>query len=175
MIQNRLTNLQRNLLARETQQDRQQQGKRFLQFSLKENISGLVPLKDLYGTIKVSLKDILPVPQVAEHWLGITNYQGEAIWILDFLQLLDGHNWLRREPFALSGMIMLVKIEERIIGLLVEQIQGIEIYYEEDCLPIAEVDSNIQMMSFFKGYFLNNRHESSFLLDINRLISWLKI
>ena len=152
----------------------QLQGARFLQFSLKKGINGLVPLTELQGTIKIALRDILPVPQIAQYWLGITNWKGEAIWILDLAQLLGARNWCQREPIAISGMAMLIAIEDRTIGLLVEEIEGIKTYDSKHCLPVAEVNTTAKMKSLFKGYFLDSNSEPSMVLDINGLFYLLQ-
>ena len=151
-----------------------QEGERFLQFSLKKKVSGLVFLQDLRGTVEIALTDILPVPQVPEYWLGITNYQGEAVWILDLAQLVNDSHWLRKSPIVSSGMAMLINIEGKTIGLLVEQIQGIENYDPKSCLPIAEVNTNANTKSLFKGYFLSPKGEPSMLLDIDSLFYLLQ-
>lgn len=152
----------------------QQEGKRFLQFSLKKKVSGLVFLQDLLGTIEITLTDILPIPQVPEYWLGITNYQGEAVWILDLAQLVNDAHWLRKSPIVSSGMAMLISIEGKTIGLLVEQIQGIENYDLKSCLPIAEINTNARTKSLFKGYFLSSKGEPSMLLNIDSLFYLLQ-
>lgn len=163
-----------NFLLPEIKKLSQLQGARFLQFSLKKGINGLVPLTELQGTIKIALKDILPVPQIAQYWLGIANYKGEAIWILDLAQLLGAPNWCQRESVATMGMVMSIAIEERTIGLLVEEIAGIETYDSQNYLPVTQIDTTTKMKSLFKGYFLNSNSEPSMVLDINSLFYLLQ-
>ena len=166
--------LDSDLLLLKPDRKRQQQRERFLQFSLKEEINGLVSLGDLQGTIEIALTDILPVPQVAEYWLGISNWQGEAIWILDLAQLVGAPNWCRRESLSQSGMAMLITIENQTIGLLVEKVKGIEIYDLQHCLPIAEINTTAKMRSLFQGYFLDLNGKPSMLLDIKSLFYLLQ-
>jgi positive phototaxis protein PixI len=170
-----ISDLQANLLLLEQRKlQKQQQGERFLQFSLTGETNGLILLKELQGTTEISLTDILPVPDVAEFWLGISNWQGEAVWILDLAQLLGAPNWYRQTPVILSGMIMLIKIEQQSIGLLVREVQGIENYDAQDCLPITELDSTTKMRTLFQGYFLNSRGEASMVLSLNNLFYLLQ-
>lgn len=180
-----LSSLQSNLLLLEKRKFNSQQGERFLEFSLKAENNALIALKDLRGTIEISLREILPIPHVAEFWLGIINWQGEAVWILDLAQLLGAPNWYQKKPLITFGMIMLIEMEKQIIGLLVEKIQGIESYIPENCLPITDINfvsqkysassttevtlRVCQTKSLFKGYFLNNYNEPSMVLDINSL------
>lgn len=152
---------------------RQKEGEKFLQFSLQPGVNGLIPLADLQGTIEVTLQDILPVPQVAEFWLGIVNWQGEAIWIVDLAGLLGGSHWCRKESITASGMAILMEIEHHTIGLFVEQVKNIEIYDRQLCLPVADINS-AEMRSLLAGYFLDEHGEPSMLLDITSLMSILQ-
>lgn len=163
-----------NSLLPEIKKISQLQGERFLQFSLKKGINGLVPLAELQGTIEIALTDILPVPQIAQYWLGITNWKGEAIWILDLAQLLGAPNWCMKQSIATSGMAMLIAIDERTIGLLVEEIEGIKTYNSSHCLPVAKIKTTAKMKSLFQGYFLNSNSEPSMVLDINSLFYLLQ-
>jgi positive phototaxis protein PixI len=166
-----ISDLQTNLLLLEQRKlQKQQRGERFLQFSLTGEINGSILLKELQGTAEISLTEILPVPDVAEFWLGISNWQGEAIWILDLVQLLGSPNWYRRTPIIASAMILLIKIEQQTVGLLVKEVKGIENYDVQDCLPITEINSTTKMRSLFQGYFLDSRGEPSMVLNLNNLI-----
>ena len=158
-----------NLVTINPERERQQQGERFLQFSLRKEIKGLVSLADLQGTSEILLTNILPVPRVAEYWLGLTNWQGEAIWMLDIAQLVGATNWYRQNPVKKFGMAMLIGMESQTVGLLVENIWGIEVYDRKHCLPIAEINSTNEMRSLFPSYFLDRHGEPSMLLNIDSL------
>ena len=165
---------QNNFLLTKIPQISQQQGERFLQFSLKKELNGLIPLNKLQGTVEIALTDILPVPQIAQYWLGITNWKGEAIWILDLAQLLGAPNWCQQKSIATSGMAMLISIENHTIGLLVKEISGIQTYDPQSCLPIAEVNTTAKIQSLFDGYFLNSNNEPSMLLNTDNLLNVLQ-
>lgn len=152
-----------------------QEGQRFLRFSLQTEVDGLIPLIDLQGTIEVILQDILPVPQVPEIWLGIVNYQGEATWIIDLAGLLGASHWCRREVVPKSGLAMLIKIDKQIVGLLVEEIKGIETYDSQLCLPATDLSLSEKLKSLLKGYFLDSKHNSLMLLDIQNIVNILQV
>ena len=143
----------------------QKEGERFLQFSLQGGIKALIALADLHGTMKISLQDILPVPQVAEFWLGIINWQGEAIWIVDLGALMVASHWCNKDTILPSGMAILIEIEGNTIGLLVEQVNGIETYEPRLCLPMAEINYDARLKDLFKGYFLGDSGESYLVFD----------
>lgn len=147
----------------------QKEGERFLQFSLQGGINALIPLADLHGTMEVSLQEILPVPQVDQFWLGIINWQGEAIWIVDLGVLIGSSHWCQQDNILPSGTVILIAIEGNIIGLLVEEVNGIETYESQLCLPMTGLSPNPRWETVFKGYFLSDTGEPYLVFDTTSL------
>lgn len=147
-------------------------GERFLKFPLNERINSLLALSDLQGTIKVDVQEIFPVPDIAKAWLGITNWRGEAVWILDLAEFLGDVNWYSQPNLNLQGMAILIQVKHQTIGLLVKQIDTIESYRREELMPV--MDSMIgRQRKFFQGYFLNSQGEPLMLLNIASLTAAL--
>ncbi len=148
-------------------------GERFLKFPLNSEVNSLLSLLDLQGTINVRLKELLPVPHVAESWLGVMNWRGEAIWILDLASFLGGTHWFRQENVASQGMAILIKAKTQTIGLLVKQVNGIEYHEREKLLPMMELMILKEQQEFFQGYFLDSEGKPVMLLDVPNLITAL--
>ncbi|MDF5707262.1 MAG: chemotaxis protein CheW [Nostoc sp. S4] len=147
---------------------------RFLRFPLNGKVNGLLPLADLRGVIQVALTEILPVPQVAEFLLGIMNWRGEAIWILDLAGLLGATHWCRRENVCNSGMAMLVQVQNQTVGLLVEQVNTIEVYDPQERLAISASMLPARLGSFLQGYFVDSQGGPLMLLDTPVVIQALQ-
>jgi chemotaxis signal transduction protein len=147
---------------------------RFLRFPLNAKVHGLLPLADLRGVIQVALTEILPVPQVAEFLLGIMNWRGEAIWILDLAGLLGATHWCRRENVRNFGMAMLVQVQNQTVGLLVEQVNTIEVYDPQERLAISASMLPARLGSFLQGYFVDSQGSPLMLLDTHVVIQALQ-
>jgi len=155
--------------------DRQQQpdSQRFLKFPLSKRVNGLLPLTQLQGVVNVAIKNILPVPQVSEYLLGIMNWRGEAIWILDLARILGAKHWYRKEIISNSGTAMLFELEEQTVGLLVERVSTIETYdLEQQLKPASMLPERLR--PFLLGYFIDSTGSPLILLDINGVIAILK-
>ncbi|MEH1887618.1 chemotaxis protein CheW [Nostoc sp.] len=146
---------------------------RFLRFPLNGKVNGLLPLADLRGVIQVALTEILPVPQVAEFLLGIMNWRGEAIWILDLAALLGATHWCRQEGVRNSGMAMLVQVQNQTVGLLVEQVNTIEVHDPQERLEISTSMLPGRLGSFLQGYFVDSQGSPLMLLDTQVVIQAL--
>ena len=149
-------------------------GERYLLFPLNSQVTSLLPLSELQGTIDVVLKDILPVPHVGESWLGIINWRGEAIWILDLANFLGGSHWYRQKTTSSKGMAILIKVGTQTIGLLVKEVNTIESYPSDELLPVMESMIPKRQQQFFGGYFLDSKGQPLLVLNIPNLVKALK-
>lgn len=139
---------------------------RFLRFPLNSQIDCLLQLENLKGVINVKTETILPVPQVAEYWLGIINWRGEAIWILNLANLISDN--FNREQNIIPKMAVAMLVEDRhsTVGILVEQLSAIESYNLEEILPISSTMLTSKLCSFLQGYFLDSEQQPLMVLDI---------
>jgi len=148
-----------------------QNGDRFLQFNLNQEFNALLPLGELQGVIDVKIEDILPVPQVKEFWLGIFNWRGQAIWILDLANLIGANHWCKKSRIKDAGILILVRVEERIIGAIVEEVSTIAVLDPNLKLPLSESMMMENWGNFFTGYFLDRENKPLMLLDLEAIFS----
>jgi positive phototaxis protein PixI len=144
-------------------------GERFLGFSLGDRLNALIPLVDLQATIKISLEEILPVPQMKESLLGIINYRGKATWVLDLAHLMGGQHFHLQQAESPSGMGMLFEIESETVALLIDRVSTIETYNPTQLLPINDGMFSDRMRSFLSGYFMDGQQQSWVVVDIKQI------
>lgn len=56
---------------------------RFLEFRCPDGTLLLLPLKDTESVFKLSAGDILPIPHMPDSILGLYNYRGNLLWMVD--------------------------------------------------------------------------------------------
>jgi len=142
---------------------------RFLRFPLNSQIDCLVSLAELIGVIDINLTKILPVPQIEEYWLGIINWRGEAVWILDLAKVLGAKKWYEGEKPPKSAVAILVGQKDCTIGTIVQKANTIETYNIDELLPVSSATIE-QEIKFVRGYFLDDRKQPVILLDIKTTI-----
>jgi positive phototaxis protein PixI len=147
-----------------------QEDSRFLGFTINDDFNALIPLVDLQATIKISLTEILPVPQMKESLLGIINYAGKATWVVDLAHLLGGSHYLTQTPVRMTGMGMLFQIQNETVAILVQKVSTIETYNLDRCLPIGDAMFPDRMKSFLSGYFMDARQQSWVVVDLQKAI-----
>jgi positive phototaxis protein PixI len=153
-----------------SQTEPKQEDSRFLGFTINDDFNALIPLVDLQATIKISLTEILPVPQMKESLLGIVNYAGKATWVVDLAHLLGGSHYATQTPVRTSGMGMLFQIQSETVAILVQKVSTIETYNLDRCLPIGDAMFPDRMKSFLSGYFMDDRQQSWVVVDLKKAI-----
>jgi positive phototaxis protein PixI len=159
------------LLVRPTEISAETQ--RFLGLTIGDSLNALIPLVDLQATIKISLAEILPVPQMNDSLLGIINYSGKATWVVDLAHLMGGSCYLST-PKATTGMGLLFQVENETVALLIDRVGTIEIYDLDQCLPIGETMFTEQVRLFLSGYFIDAAKQSRVVVDLQQVIRFSK-
>jgi positive phototaxis protein PixI len=145
------------------------EGQRFLGFSLGDRLNALIPLVDLQATIKISLAEILPVPQMKDSLLGIINYRGKATWVLDLAHLMGAPHFHLQTAESATGMGMLFQIENETVALLIDRVNTIETYDPTQLSPISDGMFSDRMRSFLSGYFMDTHQQPWVVVDLQHV------
>ncbi|WP_310421838.1 chemotaxis protein CheW [Chamaesiphon sp. VAR_48_metabat_135_sub] len=154
--------------------DSSDESQRFLGFTIGNNLNALIPLVDLQATIKITLSEILPVPQMQDSLLGIINYGGKATWVVDLAHLMGGSSYLQTQDISTS-MGLLFRVQNEIVALSIDRVGTIETYKSEECLSIGEAMFTDRMRSFLAGYFIDESQQSRVVVDLDRVIHSLSV
>ena len=94
-----------------------------LRFPLGSEDSALIPLEQIREILSLDIAEILPVPEMPGCVLGIGNWRGEMLWLVD-LNHLVGYPPLTF--VASSPLAIVVQVNNQSVGLVVEQLNDIE-------------------------------------------------
>ncbi|OUL19980.1 chemotaxis protein CheW [Nostoc sp. RF31YmG] len=138
---------------------------KFLSFNLGTNDLAVIPLQHIAEVLQVSLTEICGVPQMPNCVLGIYNWRGEMLWLVDLEEML-GYPPLLQGPNLVSKMMAIVlENDGKYLGLLVHQLTDIEwLNTEQMKAPSAELFYPA-ISPFLEGYFINPDTGIVFNLD----------
>jgi positive phototaxis protein PixI len=109
-----------------------------LRFSLGLQDSALLPLEKITEIFKVESINILPVPETHQCVLGVCNWRGGLLWLID-LEHLVGYppllQQMQSEPLPL--IVMVIQMNDQLLGLGVRQVGEIERYELQKLQPAA--------------------------------------
>ncbi len=106
---------------------------RLLRFPLGSPDSALLPLEHIAEILRIDVVEILPVPEMPSCVLGIGNWRGKMLWLVD-LNHLVGYPPLTL-TVGVSPIAMVVQVNDQSVGLVVEKVNDIESHDLEKLHP----------------------------------------
>lgn len=136
---------------------------RLLRFPCWEE-SALLPLEQITEIIRLNVTEILPVPEMPSCVLGICNWRGEMLWLVDLNHLVGGTS------IALAATVtpvaMVIQVNEQAVGLVVSQVHDIELHDLQQLQPAVTGLFPSQLLPFVKGSLLGG---SGIVLDVTAI------
>lgn len=141
----------------------------FLRFNLLTGITALLPVEQLAAVLKIEAAKITAIPHLPSWVMGVYNWRGEVLWVVDTGHLLENLPWHQQATqFTHYNILLLEQTtletgEQQHLGLLVQQVEGIELLSLDGIQSPAAVSDSLA--PFLKGYWLNTAGEMLTLLD----------
>ncbi|HEY9642674.1 MAG TPA: chemotaxis protein CheW [Coleofasciculaceae cyanobacterium] len=108
---------------------------RLLRFSLDHQDSALLPLAQIAEILRLAIAEIVPIPDLP-HWvLGIYNWRGEMLWLIDFNALVGYPSIAQQQQRTTSVFGMVVQDQQQALGFIVPQVQDIELHDLQELQP----------------------------------------
>jgi positive phototaxis protein PixI len=152
----------------------------FLKFYLEPDTTGMLSLSQLTEVLTIPVNQILPIPHMNPSMMGVYNWRGEILWMVDLGHLV-GLTSLSKPNFKTSNyraMVLQLAFDNNTqeIGLVVDRIDDIEW-----CHPLAlespSTSINPKLIPFIRGYWIKPEPESESLVafDGNAIFNQLSV
>lgn len=141
----------------------------FLKFNLSSDMTGLLPVNQLAAVLKIESSKITAIPHLPGWVMGVYNWRGEVLWIVDIGLLLGGAYWHQQPQLSNQYDILLLEkksvktIERCFLGLWVRQVEGIEPLSLDDIQSPTDVSE--ALVPFLRGYWIDTAGNMLTLLD----------
>ncbi|MEH2350889.1 MAG: chemotaxis protein CheW [Nostoc sp.] len=143
---------------------------KFLSFNLGIRDTAVISLQHITEVLQVSLPEICGVPQMPSCVLGIYNWRGEMLWLVD-LEAMLGYPPISQGANLLSKMMAIVlENNGKYLGLLVRQLIDIEGLDTQQMKPPSAELFYPKISPFLQGYFINDSEDMIFHLDAITII-----
>lgn len=143
---------------------------KFLSFNLGVMDTAVISLQHITEVLQVSLPEICGVPEMPNSVLGIYNWRGEMLWLVD-LEAMLGYPPISQGANLLSIMMGIVlENKGKYLGLLVRQLIDIEWLDTKEMKPATSELFYPKSSPFLQGYFINDSDQMIFNLDAITII-----
>jgi chemotaxis signal transduction protein len=129
---------------------------RLLRVHLSLQDSALLPLKHTTEVIRVNGEDILPIPEMPDCVLGIYNWRGEMLWLIDVSHLMGLSPLSWRKQGMATPFVVVTESDEQALGLLVMQVEEVEFHSLENLQAPASGLLSPGLMPFVLGVLPNS-------------------
>jgi positive phototaxis protein PixI len=170
MAQQLLTN-SKDALSKDSllieENDRKQQ---FLQFKLLPDTNVLLPLAQMVEVLSIPLTQVVAIPELPEWIMGIYNWQGQILWLLDLGRLIG-----LPPIYGQATNYTVVAVKESStgmeLGLLVHRVEDIE-WVDPDLIESPpETETRVELLPFLQGFLFNIRDELMVVLSCDAIFA----
>lgn len=147
----------------------------FLRFHLWPNTTALLPVLQLTAVLKIPKGQIVPIPSMPAWVMGVYNWRGEILWVVDLGHLVGLNPWYQQTSSASAHTAVVLHVRSnnarsshvkgQMLALVVNRVENIE-WCNPDLIqspPSPTVTSDL--VRFLRGYWLNPNGEMLAVLD----------
>ena len=147
----------------------------YLKFSLKSNLTALLPVNQLAAALQIEADQITAIPHLPPWIMGVYNWRGKILWTVDLGHLVGGASLHQQSKMPAHYNVLLLEqsctetSQQYHLGLAVHQIAGVELL-SADCIQ-SPSDMSKPLVSFLKGYWLGADGEMLMLLESSSIFN----
>lgn len=127
---------------------------RFLRFHISKRETALLPLNSIQQVLKVPVLEIIPVPHMPDCVLGIYNWRGEMLWLIDMAQQLGFASPLVDLRSSEAINVIVVQVEHTCLGMVVSHTADIEMHPLQQLQPPMVGLFSAKLLSCMQGYLI---------------------
>lgn len=147
----------------------------FLRFFLMPDTHVLLPISQLTEVLNLQIQQIIPIPQMPNWVMGVHNWRGEVLWLVDLGRLLgltpwyeQGHNRSNCRAIVIhptSHQLTKSRNRSQMLGLVVHQVEDIAWCNTNDIHSPPGSAVTPELAPFLRGYLLTETNEMLVALD----------
>lgn len=147
----------------------------FLRFYLEPDTTTLLPLKQLTEVLTIPLGEIVPIPHMNPWVMGVYNWRGDILWIVDLGHLVGLTPWYQQRSNvsvhkaivlkAGGNQVISTNVKTQMLGLVVNRVEDIEFCNLDLIQSPPSSTVTPELVPFLRGYWLKPDGEMLVVLD----------
>lgn len=137
----------------------------FLTFLLPPEQRVMISTKQLVEIVNISISQVVPIPDVPPYVMGVSNWRGEVLWLVDLGYML-GFDPLHTAGYAqVNYKAILLRSQGQIVGLLVNGVEQMIWCAPDQIQPTSTNYVTSELASYLRGYYLAPDRDLTLVLD----------
>lgn len=142
----------------------------YLSFQMPEGVQAMLATSELIEILKLNLSQIVPIPDMAPEFMGVHNWRGEVLWLID-LGLYLGFKPLYDQTLHQGKLsIVVVKNNEKTLGFGVDQVDQMLWCNSESIQPYPTQNVSAALKNCLHGGWSNAKKELVHVLDVASIL-----
>jgi positive phototaxis protein PixI len=143
----------------------------YLKFQLYPDTKAMLPIQQITEVLKIQLGQIMPIPQMPPWVMGVYNWRGDILWMVDLGQLMGLTACYQSDRHVHTAIVLSPEretsnSEQKIqLGLMVAVIDDLVACDPEIIQEIVDSSLNPPCYRFAAGYWLKPSGEMILALD----------
>jgi positive phototaxis protein PixI len=141
-----------------------------LRFHLVPETTGLLPVSQLSEVLKVNTRQIVPIPKLPSFVMGVYNWRGEMLWVVDLGNLV-GLTPLAEQSLVSPTLPLLILRgtdqdgNRQILGLIVNRVESLIRINPDQIQSPPESTFTAELARVLRGYWLTSAGEMLMVLS----------
>lgn len=176
------SNLSQNPLSSMELLQQKNEEEQFLRFSLEPDTKLMLPIKQITEVLKIAVGNIIPIPEMPAWVMGVYNWRGEILWMLDLGHLIGLNSWYETGINSTTYNALVLsehnyqnskakKIKQTSLGLIITQVEDIEWCNPDRIQSPPATTISAELASFLRGYWLKSNGETIWTLDSSTIFT----
>ncbi len=155
------------------------QEEQFLRFHLEPETKIMFPIEQVTEVLKIGIGKIVPIPQMPSWVMGVYNWRGEILWIVDLGHLIGLNPWYQQELNTTNYTAVVLsygsqsnhKRSSSSLGLIMTRVEDIE-WCNPNLIqspPASAITS--ELAPFLRGYWVKPDGQIILVLDGDAIIT----
>lgn len=155
----------------------------FLKFQLYPHTMAMLPIDHITEVLKIQLGQIVPIPQMPSWVMGVYNWRGDILWMVDLGHLIGLDSWYQHQRNLLHQTVIVLSpyrqqrksATDVHLGLIVGRVEDLE-----SCDPSAiqtslGLHAGAKLINFMQGYWLKSEGEMILALDSTKIAAAMPV
>jgi positive phototaxis protein PixI len=140
---------------------------KFLSLHLPPQLDVVLSTQQLSEILPLTAADITPIPESATPVMGVYNWRGDVLWLLDLGYLLEQTPLFQQGYQQLGYSVIVIQFQQHAIGLVVNKIGEIQNIAATD-IDFSPQRSPIPGLS--QGCYTSEDQQQHWVLDVDALL-----
>ncbi len=160
-------------------------GQQFLRFHLVPDTTAMLPVQQMTEVLTMGVSEIVPIPQMPGWVMGVYNWRGEILWMVDLGHLVGLTPLYQHATSRSTYTTIVINAAQPLpgrqragsqntgvkkLGLVVNRLEDME-WCNPDSIQSTPQSVSSELAPFLRGYWLKSNGEILLVLDGNSIIA----